>query len=159
MMKRNTEREELLRIPIQMKLQYRFPAGVHYERFFRELKETGRIMGVRCPECERVLVPPRPVCGECFTRTGEWVEVGPKGTVVAHTSIYFPFIDGSTGKPRPIPYGAGLIQLDGAYSGINHILEEGDPDKLYIGMRVEAVLKEEREGNIGDILYFKTIEE
>ncbi len=156
-MNRNTQREELLRIPIQMRLEYRFPAGFHYERFFRELKETGRIMGVRCPECERVLVPPRPVCGECFTRTAEWVEVGPEGTVVAYTSIYFPFIDGSTGKPRPIPYGAGLIQLDGAFSAINHILEEGDPGKLHIGMRVKAVLKEEREGNIGDILYFKTI--
>lgn len=158
-MNRNSEEVELLRIDVQMKLQYRFPAGFHYERFFREMKETGRIMGVKCPECGRVLVPPRLVCGECFARTGEWVQVGPKGTVVAHTSIYFPFIDGSTGKPRPIPYGAGLIQLDGAYSAINHILEEGDPDKLHIGMRVEAVLKEVREGNIGDILCFRSIEE
>ncbi len=158
-MKRNVEKEELLRIPIHMKLHYRFPAGAHYGRFFREMKETGRIMGVKCPECGRVLVPPRPVCGECFTRTEEWVQVGPKGTVVAYTSIYFPFIDGATGKPRPIPYGAGLIQLDGAFSAINHILEEGDPDNLHIGMRVEAVLKKEREGNIGDILYFKTIGE
>jgi hypothetical protein len=158
-MRRKIQQEELLRIPVPMKLYYRFPAGTHYERFFKEMKETGRIMGVRCPECRRVLVPPRPVCGECFARTEEWVQVGPKGTVIAFTSIYFPFIDGTTGKPRPIPYGAGLIQLDGAYSAINHILEEGDPDKLYIGMRVEAVLKEKREGNIGDILYFKNLKE
>lgn len=158
-MSREAEQEELLRVPVHMKLHYRFPAGAHYERFFKEMKETGRIMGVRCPECRRVLVPPRPVCGECFARTEEWVQVGPQGTVVAYTSIYFPFIDGTTGKPRPIPYGAGLIQLDGAYSAINHILEEGVPGKLYIGMRVEAVLKEKREGNIGDILCFKGIEE
>ncbi|MBL7212228.1 MAG: Zn-ribbon domain-containing OB-fold protein [Desulfobacteraceae bacterium] len=158
-MKRNSQQEELLRVPVHMKLHYRFPAGAHYDKFFEEMKETGKIMGVKCPECERVLLPPRPVCGECFVRTGEWVQVGPKGTVVAYTSIYFPFVDGTTGKPRPIPYGAGLIQLDGAYSAINHILEEGDPEKLHIGMRVEAVLTEEREGNIGDILYFKTIEE
>ncbi len=158
-MRRKVPQEELLRVPIHMKLHYQFPAGAHYDRFFKEMKETGRIMGVRCPECRRVLVPPRPVCGECFARTEEWVQVGPKGTVVAFTSIYFPFIDGTTGKPRPVPYGAGLIQLDGAYSAINHILEEGDPGKLYIGMRVEAVLKEKREGNIGDILYFKGIEE
>lgn len=149
--------EELLRIPIDMKLHFRFPAGVHYSRFFRELKETGRILGVECPQCKRVLVPPRPVCGECFTETKGWVQVGPQGTLIAYTSIYFPFIDGSTGKPRPIPYGTGLIELDGADSTINHILEEGDPEKLYIGMRVEAVLKEKREGNIGDILYFRTI--
>ncbi len=156
-MEKDNQQEELLRIPIRMNLHYRFPAGAHYMRFFREMKESGRIMGVKCKECGRVLVPPRPVCGECFAETGEWVPVGPKGTVRAYTSIYHPFIDGSTGKPRPIPYGTGLIQLDGAYSAINHILEEGDPERLYIGMRVEAVLKKEREGNIGDILCFRTI--
>ncbi len=158
-MKNDNQPQELLRIPVPMKLHFRFPAGAHYLRFFRELKEAGRIMGIRCPQCERVLVPPRPVCGECFIETGDWVPVGPRGTVKAYTSIYIKFIDGSTGKPRPIPYGSGLIQLDGAFSTINHILEEGDPEKLYIGMRVEAVLKEKREGNIGDILYFKTIKE
>ena len=156
-MKKNNQQQELLRVPVHMKLHYRFPAGNHYTRFFREMKQSGKIMGVKCTKCGRVLVPPRPVCGECFARTGEWVPVGPKGTVRAYTSIYLKFIDGSTGKPRPIPYGSGLIQLDGAFSTINHILEEGDPEKLYIGMRVEAVLKKKREGNIGDILYFRTI--
>lgn len=159
MEKQEEKKEELLRITIQMNLPYRFPAGAYFDRFFKELKESGKIMGIRCPDCRRVYVPPRPVCGDCFVKMNEWVEVGPKGTVRAYTSIYFPFIDGSTGKPRPIPYGAGLIQLDGAYSTINHILEEGDPEKLYIGMRVEVVLKEKREGNIGDILHFKTIKE
>jgi len=156
-MKKDNQLEELLRVPVHMKLHYRFPAGTHYTRFFREMKDSGKIMGVKCTQCGRVLVPPRPVCGECFVKTGDWVPVGPKGTVKAYTSIYIKFIDGSTGKPRPIPYGSGLIQLDGAFSTINHILEEGDPEKLYIGMRVEAVLKEKREGNIGDILFFKTI--
>jgi len=158
-MEKKKGQDELLRITIHMKAHYRPPAGSHYERFFKEIKETGRIMGVKCPDCGRVLVPPRPVCGECFSKTEEWVQVGPKGKVIAFTSIYFPFIDGTTGKPRPIPYGAGLIQLDGAFSAINHILEEGDPEKLHIGMRVEAVLKEKREGNIGDILFFRSIEE
>jgi uncharacterized OB-fold protein len=156
-MKNDKQQEELLRIPVHMKLHYRFPAGNHYINFFREMKASGKIMGIKCTECGRVLVPPRPVCGECFAMTGEWVPVGPKGTVRAYTSIYIKFIDGSTGQPRPTPYGSGLIQLDGAFSTINHILEEGDPEKLYIGMRVEAVLKKKREGNIGDILYFKTI--
>lgn len=159
MKKEKANEEELLRIPIRMDLPYRFPAGTYYGRFFRELKDNARIMGIRCPQCLRVFVPPRPVCGDCFAKMGEWVPVGPKGTVRAFTSIYHPFIDGSTGKPRPIPYGTALIQPDGAFSCINHILEEGDPEKLYIGMRVEAVLKEKREGSIGDILHFRTAEE
>ncbi len=51
-----------------------------------------------------------------------------------------------------------LFSVSLVYPQVNcDILKEGDPRKLHIGMRVEAVLKEKREGNIGDILYFKTI--
>ncbi len=34
---------------------------------------------------------------------------------------------------------------------------EVDPEQVQIGMRVEAVFKEEREGNIFDIRYFRPI--
>jgi uncharacterized OB-fold protein len=45
--------------------------------------------------------------------------------------------------------------------GIMHLLGEVDPQKVKIGMRVQAVWKppKEREGAITDILYFKPIEE
>ena len=59
-----------------------------------------------------------------------------------------------------------VIMLDGASAlsessvimgGIMHKLGEVDPQKVHIGMRVQAVWKpeSEREGSITDILYFK----
>lgn len=49
--------------------------------FFRHLAE-GRILGVRCQSCGKVLAQPRVRCVFCHARMGEdLVEVGPAGTI------------------------------------------------------------------------------
>lgn len=151
--------EELLRIPIKMDLEYRYPMGKHFTHFFRVLKEEGKIMALKCPKCGYVFLPPRPACGECHVPLEEWVQVSDKGTVKAFTAIHFKFYDANLGRERPVPFGSALIQLHGADSLLNHYLEENDVAKMHIGMRVQAVFREQRQGNIGDILYFRTIQE
>jgi uncharacterized OB-fold protein len=148
---------ELIRIPIEMDITFNYTAGRYFTYFYQQLKEFNRIMGTRCPQCRKVYLPPRPFCGECHRRMEEWTEVGPEGVLVGYTAIYFPFHDASTGGMRQIPFGAGLIQLDGADTALNHCLSESDVKRLRIGLRVRAVFKENREGNIGDILYFQVL--
>ena len=53
----------------------------------------------------------------------------------------------------PLVY--GVIQLDGADSGMTHLIGGIDPDAIEIGMRVTPVFIENRNGNILDIVYFK----
>jgi uncharacterized OB-fold protein len=57
-----------------------------------------------------------------------------------------------------VPYAAAGIKLDNG-GVLEHFLDEKDEAKIKIGMRVEAVLKprEQRRGNIQDILFFKII--
>jgi len=52
-----------------------------------------------------------------------------------------------------------ILLDDGVY--IRHFLEETDAEKLRVGMRVEAVWKEDHERGEGtaDVKYFRTIEE
>jgi len=52
-----------------------------------------------------------------------------------------------------------LIKIDGADGGLVHKLGEINPEKVKIGMKVEAVFKskEKREGSINDIRYFKPL--
>jgi len=151
--------EELLRIPIKMDLEYQYSTGKYYTYFFRVLKEEGKIMALKCPKCGYVFLPPRPACGECHAPLEEWVQVSDKGTVRAFTAVHFKFYDANLGRERPVPFGSALIQLDGADSLLNHYLEENDVTKMRLGMRVQAVFREERQGNIGDILYFRTLKE
>ncbi|MFQ5887022.1 MAG: zinc ribbon domain-containing protein, partial [Anaerolineae bacterium] len=39
-------------------IESRYTAGLAGERFLRALKE-GQIMGVKCPQCEAIYLPPR----------------------------------------------------------------------------------------------------
>ena len=81
------------------------------------------------------------------------MEVGDRGTVETYTIVHYP----SAVQPVPTPLIYGIIKLDGADTGLAHRISETDYEKLRIGMRVQAVFKEERVGNMLDILYFRPI--
>lgn len=138
-------------------LPFKYAAGRDANRFFCELRDNKKIMATKCGKCGNAYVPPRPVCGECFESLTEWIEVGPKATLVSFTVVAFSFLDPLTGKKRPVPYGYGLIQFDGAATKIQHFLEESDIANLKAGMRVEPVFKETRIGNFGDIIFFRAV--
>jgi uncharacterized OB-fold protein len=140
-------------------LPYRYSMGKLSVKFFKELKENKKIHGTKCPKCGKVFFPPRAVCADCMVQMNDLIELNNTGTLASFTVVAYPFVDPQTGKVRPFPYGYGLFKLDGVDTYTMHFIDEKDPSKLKIGMRVEAVFKEEREGNLGDIPYFKVIEE
>jgi uncharacterized OB-fold protein len=151
------KRYPLLTISSCIEQPYNYSLGRYGGRLARELKDQKRIVGTKCPICGHVYVPPRQVCGKCFTKMDEFVEVSSKGNLDSFTVVYFAFIDPETGKERPVPYGYGMIKLDGADSEFLHFLEESDIEKLKVGMRVEAVFEEKRTGSFRDIKYFKIV--
>jgi uncharacterized OB-fold protein len=89
----------------------------------------------------------------------EMVEVSDQGMLVAFTIIRFSFIDPETGITRPIPYGYGLIRLDGCDNAFQHFINIDDESKVKIGTRVRAVFNEKRKGNLLDIKYFEVMGE
>lgn len=137
---------------------FAYSVGMHGSKFFTEIRDNGRFMAVRCPQCRKVYVPPRGVCGDCFREMKEWVEVGPKGRIGTFTILRFAFIDPETGTQKPVPYGYGFIKLDGAGTLFQHYISVEDEGKIRIGARVEPVFSQDRKGSIRDIEYFKVIE-
>jgi uncharacterized OB-fold protein len=144
--------EPVVAIDGRVDVQYRWSAGVAGGRFLQELRDSGRIMGAKCPSCGRVLVPPRIFCEECFVETDEWVEVGPQGEILTFAESYF----GLQGQRLDEPWFVGIVKLDGSDGGLFHRLES-DAGPIEIGARVEAVLNDERHGEILDIAHFRTI--
>jgi uncharacterized OB-fold protein len=151
------KRYPLLTISSVIEQPYNYSLGKYGGKFVQELKNHKRIVGTKCPKCGHVYVPPRQVCGKCFSTMDEFVEVSSKGNLDSFTVVYFTFIDPETGRERPVPYGYGRIKLDGADSEFLHFLEESDIKKLKVGMRVEAVFEEKRTGGFKDIKYFKVV--
>jgi len=138
-----------------MEVDYIYTLGVAGERFFKELKKNGRIMGAKCPRCNIIHVPPRMYCEKCFEKLKEWVNVGNRGTVHTYTVAYIDL--NGTKLKEPIIY--AMIKIDGTDGGLVHKLGEIAQEKVKIGMKVEALFKpkEKREGSINDIRYFKPV--
>jgi len=145
--------QEIRHWPGHMETDYIYTLGVAGERFFLEIKKNGKIMGAKCKQCGIVYVPPRLYCERCFEKLGEWINVGNKGTVYTYTVAHID-LNGAKLKEPTIH---AMIKIDGTDGGLIHKLGEIDPQKVKIGMKVEAVFKpkEKREGSINDIKYFK----
>ena len=137
---------------------FHYAVGMHGSKFFKEIKDNKRFVGLKCPKCGKVYIPPRGVCGQCFVEMKEWVEVGPGGTIGSFTILRYAFIDPETGQQKPVPYGYGFIKLDGADTLFQHYINIEDESKIKVGARVEPVFSEVRKGTIRDIEYFRIVD-
>ena len=129
----------------------RYTFGLAGEKFFRAIKDEGKILGTHCPKCERTYVPAALFCERCLSELDEWIDVGTTGEVHTFTLLY----ENYDGSHRETPEVVAFVKLgDG---GIVHRLNGLAPEDVEIGMPVEAVFKEaaDRAGSILDIVYFK----
>lgn len=138
----------------RLAMPYRYFPGPIPTRFFLALKDEARIWGIRCSRCRTVYVPPEPTCGKCFSKLEEWVEVGKEGILQGYTVTRYSL----PVHPVPAPVIYGLIKLDRADTALLHLLGEVQANDLQMGMRVEAVFREPRRGNILDIGYFRPLQ-
>jgi hypothetical protein len=124
-------------------------------KFFIALRDEGRIMALHCRECHRTYMPPISPCPQCYSPLEEWRELSPTGTLLSYT--YVNYLYSQKLQPRHPPYALGLIRLDGADTALCHLLGDISREELRMGLRVEAVFREQREGSILDIEYFRPL--
>lgn len=131
----------------------RYSFGVAGERFFREIKENGRIFGTYCENCDHTYVPASMFCERCLSKLNEWIDVGTQGEIHTFTHLF----ENYDGSNRDTPQLIAFVHI--ADGGIVHLLGEVSTDEVYIGMPVEVVFKpkDERKGSILDIKYFKPV--
>jgi len=141
----------------QVWLPYKFSVGPVFNRFFEGLKE-GKILGNRCPKCNKVLVPARSFCPECFVDMGEWEEVAQRGRVVTWAQANYEFF----GAPAEPPFIGALIRLDHTDCDFLHLVGGFDlsdmnavKNKVKSGARVKAVWHDVKKGHMLDIKFFE----
>lgn len=77
---RDVEPVRSVRTPAR--LDYRYTAGEATSRFLRGIADK-KILGERCPVCDKVYVPPRGACPRDGVPTAEQVELPHVGTVAS----------------------------------------------------------------------------
>lgn len=140
----------------EIPLDFVYTMGRAGEKFFRTIKEKGRLIGTRCAGCKILYVPPRIYCEACVARLEDnYVEVSDKGTVHTYTLCY----ESMDGTRYDEPHILAMVKLDGTDGGLVHYLGEIEPEAVHIGMVVEAVYKpkRDRKGEIHDIKHFRPV--
>ncbi|MHB8092489.1 MAG: 3-keto-5-aminohexanoate cleavage protein [Syntrophales bacterium] len=144
--------EESYEVEGKMALPYTYFAGRVGSKFITTIRDQQKIMGVKCPACNTVYLPPRQVCDKDFTDIRDnWVELSNTGTVINFTVVRYD----DRHLPRKAPFVLALIQLDGAGTPFMHIVEECKIADVKVGMKVEAVFAKETTNTILDIDHFK----
>jgi uncharacterized OB-fold protein len=126
-----------------------FTAASFYHFLDRE-----KLMGSKCKKCGALLLPPRPLCGQCLGNEMEWFQFSGRGKLVSYSMVRV----GTTyyeakGYSRDNPYCWGVIQLDEGprISALLQGVDPSHPDSIRIGQAVEVIFpdrgKEEGERN------------
>ena len=126
---------------------------------FDEVREHGRVMGVRTSSGDAALLPPREIDDITHKRTGTWKTCGNEGTIRGCSIINMEF----RGQTRPPPYVYAEIVLDGASTRLIHMIEIDNFEAgkaIGPGTRVRAVWREgQRTGSLtNDIERFEVID-
>ena len=145
------DQEEALRGEHFLQYPYRRATGPILGRFFTEIRDNGRFMGVRTTSGE-VLCPPVDADPDSLEdlSVDDMVEVGPAGSVTSWTWLSEPLPN----NPLQRPFAWALIKLDGANSALLHVVDAGSESKMRTEMRVIPRFAEERTGGIRDIACF-----
>ncbi|MDP3893827.1 Zn-ribbon domain-containing OB-fold protein [Nocardioides sp.] len=128
--------EPVTTVVTPVNLSYTYAASPEESSFFRGLAE-GKILGQRCPKCQKVYVPPRGACPVDGVPTDEEIELPDRGTVTTFCIVNVPFL----GQRITPPYVSAYVLLDGADIAFLHLILDCEASEVRMGMRVEAVWK------------------
>src|SRR4051812_23412369 len=125
--------EPVRRIKAPVRLEFTVTAGRDLSRFLAAIAE-GRFLGLRCPGCNKVYVPPRGACPACGVALGEEVSVADTGTLTTFCVVNVPVEK----RDIKLPYVYGSVLLDGADIPFAHLIQGLPVEHVRMGLRVRA---------------------
>ena len=102
------------------------------EQFYKFIAEK-KLMAVKCKNCGSTLLPPRPMCTNCFSNELEWTQLDTKGRLITYTVIHI-----APEQFQPIaPYGYGIIQLEKGLR-LPGMIKDIEHEKIEVGLELEV---------------------
>lgn len=85
----------------------------------------GRLMGVKCNKCGRLLVPPRMLCPDCYSSSFQWIQLSGRGKLQTYSVVHI----ASKAFASQAPYTIGIVELE---EGVNL------PGRIFLNKGQEA---------------------
>ena len=138
-----------------MEADYIYTPGVAGDKFFKALRDEGKLLAIHCEPCNHTYMPPRMYCERCFSKLEKWVETEPAGVVDTYTLTH----EDRDGEKLSEPVLVAFIRIDKTDGGLIHRLGGVEAASVKIGMKVKAVFvdKSKRTGGLTDIDHFAPV--
>ncbi|MFQ6073965.1 MAG: Zn-ribbon domain-containing OB-fold protein [Candidatus Bathyarchaeia archaeon] len=102
------------------------------ESFYKLIAER-KLMAAKCKQCGKLLVPPRPMCTDCYSKDLEWTLLEGEGKLLAYTVIHV--------SPKQfedmIPYAVGIVKLTEGPQ-LPGMIRNIEADKIWVGMKLSV---------------------
>jgi uncharacterized OB-fold protein len=109
-----------------------------HDGLVRETAEGPRLIGAKCMRCSNRSFPYSDTCPWCGDDGTYEVTLSPTGALWAWTAV----TTAPPGYEAAVPFGFGVVELDGDDLRVVTRLTIAEPDRLQFGERVELVLDE-----------------
>ena len=135
----------------KIKVPYTWSVGETGSKFLKALKDEKNLLANKCSDTGEVFIPPKKYSPHTMKENTEWMEVSGRGEIQSFTERCYD----SLVAPKDGQTLYALIKLEGVDQLLPHFIGETKYDDLSIGQKVEPVFKDDRDGHILDIKYFK----
>jgi uncharacterized protein len=139
---------DVLEAPNILEYPYSRSVGPIVGRFMTALR-GGTFVGIKT-KAGRVICPPTEYDPDTGDELSDFVDVGPGGIVTTWAWVGKPHDK----HPLDHPFAWALVRLDGADTGMLHVVDAGDESRMKTGMRVRPRWRAERVGDIHDVEAF-----
>jgi uncharacterized protein len=126
-------------------VRFDLPSPDPETRPFWDAAREHRLLIQRCEDCGSAIFYPRPFCPECWSEQVAWVEAAGRATLYTWSTVYRNDLPPFGAR---VPYGAAIVERHEGPRMMTNIVD-CDHDELRIGMRLEAVFRDETEDITG----------
>lgn len=116
---------------------------------FYEFISRGELRTAKCLECGSLMMPPKPVCPSCYSKSLGWVKLSGRGVVETYTIINVP----TTILKGHEPYAVAIVRLEEGVRLPGIIEGVKTPTDVKIGDRVRIRFK--RSAHAGELAWPK----
>jgi uncharacterized OB-fold protein len=110
------------------------------------------LLGSKCPKCDEVFFPRRPICAKCLAFDCQDVKLSTRGTLYTYTYVHFPLFN----SQRADEGGYGVGQIDLPEGPRIQAVLSGDENDFEIGMEMELELETLRRNKKGqDVVIYR----
>lgn len=121
-------------------------------RYWREIKQRYKGIGVECKNCSRVYFPPREICPHCRSKSYgkmEERELSGKGKVITYTEVHEP----NPEFKKLSPYILAIVEMEEDVRVTGHLVDVDNED-VEVGMEVDATLRKLGQESPEGIIYY-----